>query len=716
MIFRNIAFWVSTLTTVSVVNADTWRSDLDWDSFAANLSPSASLIDTGLSNYVEECRRPVFDLTQYERTVHGLIDQPSGLCMSSYLCAYERCYPRPDATTYAQEVADISSWDKDTTFGELSAETQGWIEDPLNPSLNLPSKVLFPVVASDVVEAIKFAGEHGLEISVKNSGHSFIGASTKKDTLHINMNRFTSYSSTSIVDCNQTILEDMDDQPCSLALARNKPAYIRVSGGENWDKVYRSVAAANIEQGNKYHVVGGGAGTVSPMGWTFQGGLAGTQGGRKYGFGVDQVLQVEMVLPNGEHVRFGPVEWEDASADGFTMPKTTSVGGVCRSNPEELNESLWEWSECSEDLGINFDDLWFAVNGGGGGTWGVVTSMYLQLHEYAKPRIFGLSNNPLFTIDDCDPVIKETLIYFFESFRMHWLFVPGRLNITQAESDGCGFADAGMNILVCWGDEPHNKLVKAWETFVTNFFDEATYGYSKEVAQSCPVTLEGDWAEYTSYPDGPYAGRVSDGLPPTIPTMLGTDVLNVLLPQKFVEENFDLYIGTWVVSTHTSYMAFGSGTASSSDQANSLGEAHRSAGFKTYVPAADFYSNLFGMMYDITTPDFPSFQGSNHISATMMGPLKEDWTKVCPSEWTKEERDEKCVSIQETIYGTKVLKRLEAIKEAIDPDYMFDCTGCIGNNRKKKTIVDETDVSSVASIPSIKMTVLVLIGVVTFVI
>ena len=51
------------------------------------------------------------------------------------------------------------------------------------------------------------------------------------------------------------------------------------------DKVYRAVDASNAEQGNTYHAVGGAAGTVSPMGWTFQGGLAGTQGGRMYGLG-----------------------------------------------------------------------------------------------------------------------------------------------------------------------------------------------------------------------------------------------------------------------------------------------------------------------------------------------------------------------------------------------------------------------------------------------
>ena len=253
MIFRNIALWVSTLTTVSVVYADTWRSDLDWDGFAAKLSPTASLLDTGFSDYVEQCR-PGFDMDQSVRSNHALIDEPSGMCVSQYFCAYKRCWPRPDAatTTYAQQVADQDTWNQLTTFEDLSAETQGWIEDPQNPSLNLPSKVLFPVVASDVVEAIKFAGENALEISVKNSGHSFIGASTKKDTLHINMNRFTQYSSTSIVDCDQTVLEDMDSQPCSLAEARNKPAFIRVGGGENWGECRFTAFEYLCPENNRY--------------------------------------------------------------------------------------------------------------------------------------------------------------------------------------------------------------------------------------------------------------------------------------------------------------------------------------------------------------------------------------------------------------------------------------------------------------------------------
>ena len=42
--------------------------------------------------------------------------------------------------------------------------------------------------------------------------------------------------------------------------------------------------------------------------------------------------------------------------------------------------------------------------------------------------------------------------------------------------------------------------------------------------------------------------------------------------------------------------------------------------------------------------------------------------------------------MQEAIYGTKLLRRLEAIKAKVDREFMFDCHGCIGNNRKGKMV------------------------------
>jgi len=134
------------------------------------------------------------------------------------------------------------------------------------------------------------------------------------------------------------------------------------------------------------------------------------------------------------------------------------------------------------------------------------------------------------------------------------------------------------------------------------------------------------------------------------------------------------------------YYAFGGAAASGSDQANSLSQAHRDAGFMlslilTADDEANFWGNLFPKMFDISDKtNFPPVFGSNHAGFLATGPLKEDWTKPCPRDWTFEERREKCMSFQEAIYGTERLARLEAIKKAVDPHFVFNCGNCIGNN------------------------------------
>mmetsp|Transcript_11892 Transcript_11892/g.27125 ORF Transcript_11892/g.27125 Transcript_11892/m.27125 type:complete len:531 (+) Transcript_11892:697-2289(+) len=405
---------------------------------------------------------------------------------------------------------------------------------------------------------------------------------------------------------------------------------------------------------------------------------------------LDQVLQVEMVLPNGQHVKFGPVEWEDASSDGFIVPKTTSVGGMYRLNPEEPDESLWEWADCPEGAGIDFDDLWYAVNGGGGGTWGVVTSIYLQLHPYLRPRLFGIPG--IVVVSACAPEVIDAMGVFFESFRLRWVLAPDTLNVSQAESDACGMADAGLSILMCYGDGAYGTLVERWESYTNGYYDPAVYGVSLDDALACPETIEGTWSDIMKYPEGPYKGQVADVPYPSIRSVVGGSTLNVLYPKSWVDENFEtlMSIVEFISVGGSYYLAFGSGTASASDQANSLSDAHRQAAFKALVPADNFYGSEFASLFNTTDADsFPSFKGANHVGNTFMGPMRDDWTRACPSDLTQEERASECVSIQETLWGTETLARLERIKEAIDPNYMFDCEGCAGNNKSSKGCPNE---------------------------
>ena len=272
------------------------------------------------------------------------------------------------------------------------------------PKLNLPSYVTFPRSVSDMVKVVKYADANNIPISVKTSGHSYTGSSTQKNSILINLNKFPEYTQTpwvnqielgkdnkvslktdkplpSAVWCD--MLEEMT-APCRLAKARNKSATLRIGGGEKWGNVYAAVENVNYYFNKFFNqtvsIVGGGAGTVSAVGGWMQGGGLSIGLERLWGFGVDQVLELEMVLADGSHVKFGPSEWEEV--EGFTVPKTTKVTGLCNRNVDE-DESKWDWQECEDEK--PFADLWHAVRGGGGGSYGIVTAATEQLVPHRQP-------------------------------------------------------------------------------------------------------------------------------------------------------------------------------------------------------------------------------------------------------------------------------------------------------------------------------------------
>ena len=92
-----------------------------------------------------------------------------------------------------------------------------------------------------------------------------LGASTKKDTLHLNMNkRMPAYSADGITDCDGPEVDpdspfesDLSDQPCRLVQARKKPGFIRIGGGETFEISYLNVEAYNEKNGYKHHLLGG---------------------------------------------------------------------------------------------------------------------------------------------------------------------------------------------------------------------------------------------------------------------------------------------------------------------------------------------------------------------------------------------------------------------------------------------------------------------------
>jgi hypothetical protein len=178
----------------------------------------------------------------------------------------------------------------------------------------------------------------------------------------------------------------------------------------------------------------------------------------------------------------------------------------------------------------------------------------------------------------------------------------------------------------------------------------------KILACDAPISPVTDMAEALGFPAGtPYEGKIPDNPYPNYYTDTVSSP-NIIIPKKWVLENLEVMLefesmqqaagGSLILDM---YMAFGGrNSQATSDQANSLSQAHRDGAFMTFsithdkLSTLNFYSNLLPMMYNVSSGSFPGFVGSNHVGTNTLGPLKSNWTAACPMEWTLKERYEKC--------------------------------------------------------------------------
>jgi hypothetical protein len=146
---------------------------------------------------------------------------------------------------------------------------------------DLPAYIVEAKEPADIQKALSFGKSYNISVTVKTTGHSYHGASTAKDSLLIWMQNYPK---------NGTIL----DNYTSCDGDTTYHAVISVNGGETWNDVIEAV-------GPDYHVVTGGARTVSAAGgWLMGSGLSFSS--REYGLGIDNAVQFEVVLADGSLV------------------------------------------------------------------------------------------------------------------------------------------------------------------------------------------------------------------------------------------------------------------------------------------------------------------------------------------------------------------------------------------------------------------------------
>jgi len=694
-------------------------------------------------DWVQECATVYQDTCcQWDRgnysyyvnySAYDIIEKPpSGLCKPEFSCAWSGCIPdnyQSLTETRGAFVSDFLSVDIDvnTTYSD--------IESVLGPGLNLPDKITFPTEPSDIIEAIQHAKEEGMTVSIMSTGHSYTGASTSAGSVQLNLRSYPKYSKSSIVECgynsndqgvaisrNAALYPDKSPA-CKLATARGKKAFVRVGGGEIFNDVASSVFALKDDNtGYSKYMMLHGVGTVGAAGGWLQGGGLGWGQERVWGLGVDQVLEIEMVLADERHVKFYPTEWEDAK--GFLYPKTKKVEGLCNTNVFADEESMWVWEPCN-DPAPQFEDLWFAVRGGGGGTYGVLTSVNIQLHDNIP--VYGLSFNESRTANDqvkfnytTDEItdISGKVAYCRTNFALDFLFNPEIINVTTNTSNHCGSPGMWFAVpnLYCLGKDAADTAKDSYDRSMTSCANEVF----PEYLDILPDVLE------QFYIDGPHDSLISfvnndGGLNINVPGQLVDDGPSILpqgvpysgwssaqVPESWLASKNDDVIDTFVFKQGYGSHVTGGNVAIAHDQMNAVPLPERQSGLSSagfgYLPL-DLQERLLTTFLNETISTGKSFPGItefNHIASYSYGPLKSDMTKMCPDDFNTEEKEDKCFSMQESVWGVELTEKLEGIKYAVDPEHLFYCYGCI-EPKEHNLIKDATTsvhVSSPTELPS----------------
>jgi hypothetical protein len=181
----------------------------------------------------------------------------------------------------------------------------------------------------DIVAAVNFARAHDLRLVVRGGGHSYLGASSAPDSLQIWTRKM-----------NSIVMHDAFVGHGCERQADPQPA-VSIGAGAIWMHAYNAVTT----RGGRM-VQGGGCGTVGVAGLV-QGGGFGTYS-KNFGTAAANLLEAEIV-----------------TADGMVR-----IANACTNA-----------------------DLFWALKGGGGGTFGVVTRVTLRTHE--MPNFVGIVSTKL---------------------------------------------------------------------------------------------------------------------------------------------------------------------------------------------------------------------------------------------------------------------------------------------------------------------------------
>ena len=243
---------------------------------------------------------------------------------------------------------------------------------------------------SHVVAAVNFARQHRLRLVVKGAGHSYQGTSNAPDSLLVWTRGMN----------DVTLHDAFIPRGCEAQMTSTPAA--TAGAGAVWIDMYHAVTS----QGGRY-VQGGGCADVGVAGLIQSGGFGSMSKG--FGTAAANLLEAEVV-----------------TADG--VARTVNA--------------------CSDP------DLFWALQGGGGGSWGVVTRVTVRTHEL--PEHFGGAGGKIQAASD--DAFRRLIARFFD------FYAENLLNSHWGEQVALGSDNTLKISMVCQG-LTSDEAKSVWQPF-----------------------------------------------------------------------------------------------------------------------------------------------------------------------------------------------------------------------------------------------------------
>lgn len=435
---------------------------------------------------------------------------------------------------------------------------------------------------------------------IRNIGHDILGRSTGFGALQI----WIRYLKTGVTFAKT--YKAIDD----CAQSGWTGSSITIGGGYVWADVFA------VAQQNNVIVVGGGTPTVGSIGGWIQGG-GHSPASRDFGLGADQILEAQVVLADGSQV----------------------TANACQNS-----------------------DLYAAIRGGGGGTYGIVLSATVKAYPNVPVAAQTLSFAPLSDINIPDFMTALTDIY-----------------AAYPDLDDQGFSGYGS-----WGVQFAAPIFGSFDTGYTHamavFNKDIDYVQSVfEPVKDAIAVFNGSSLiiniEYFQFTDYWQYYHTLSGVVPAVGGINGGLLASRFLDRKALTSDrsklsqmLNATAGTpgQFTSTSVSLVSGGAVFANAKDPHSLLNPAWRTSYVHNIISR--------GWAFGTDAPTVKSIE--DDITFTKQGAMKE----LAPDTGSyMNEADRLDPTYLQDFYGASLLK-LQAVKAKYDPDGLLYCPTCVGSN------------------------------------